>query len=137
MVIHLLAYCGFRYSEISSAPAWEDADTPRYWPIPLLHHLSSQPVLASQPTLKVYKPYERLTPARLELGMSLHPLVLLGTGMHCFPFTAAGAGLLSVQESHRWKYHVFCMGWVVRGRDCSPQPSPSWHLCLNPPIRLS
>lgn len=91
----------------------------------------------SQPTLKVYKPYELFIPARLELGMSLHPLVLLGSGMHCFPFTAASAGLLSVQESHRWKYHVFCMEWVVWGRDCTPQPSTSWHLCLNPPIRLN
>lgn len=136
MVIHLLAHCGFRSSEISSAPAWEDADISCYWPVPPFHQLYSQTLLASQPTLKVYKPYELFIPARLELGMSLHPLVLLGSGMHCFPFTAAGAGLLSVQESHRWKYHVFCMEWVVWGRDCTPQPS-SWHLCLNPPIRLN
>lgn len=137
VVIHLLAYCDFRNNEISSAPAWGDADTPHYWPIPLFHHLSSQPDLASQTALKVYKPYELLTLARLELGMSLYPLVLLGAGMHCFPFTAAGAGLLSVQESHRWKHHFVCMGWVVWVRDCTPQPSPSWHLCLNPLVRFS
>ena len=137
VVIHLLAHCGFRYSEISFATAWRDADTPHYWPILLFHHLSSQPAPASQPTLKVYKTYELLTPARLELGVSLHLPVLLGTGTHCLPFTAAGAGLLSVQESHRRKYHVFCVAGVVWGRDYTPQPSPSWHLCLNAPIRLS
>lgn len=63
------------------------------------------------------------------------PALLLGAGMCCFPSTAAGMGLLAVQESHRWKYHVFCMGWAVGGERL--HPSPSWPLSSIPSIRLS
>lgn len=96
VIIQLLACCGFRYSGIPSAPASENADTSHH---ELFHYLSSQPALVN--LQKEYKLYQPLTSARLELGMILHPLVLLGTWRHHLPSTAAGAGLLSVLSSCR------------------------------------